>query len=239
MKFLQRSHLLSAKPARITSTSEMRNSLRLPINFTVSTHVIVPTMPVTPSATVAQFGLIGVPYVFKMRTMYGLIACIPENWAMKKTMSSTTNGFSVRFRISSCNFCMALGGGCVHFRSALTHSAHAFEYSLYRTISANSFSTAFGDTHPRSHCNDFRASSWRPFDSNHSGVSGILLKREQLTLNTNRFEGNIDCTYEANSKHRYDWNDKAIDGGISPCGDTAQKKHNEKSQGCRNARHSY
>lgn len=183
----------------------MRNSLRLPMNFTVSTHVMVPTMPVTPSATVAQFGLIGVPYTVRMRMMYGRIACMPENCVTQNTMSSTANGFNVRFRTNSFNFCAAVGGGCIHFCSAFTHSGHAFEYSLYRTMPANSFSTAFGDTHPRSHCNDFNASSVRFFDSSHNGVSGIWDNQITKSYSCSSVCSHV-VTYEAYCNHRYDWN---------------------------------
>lgn len=89
--------------------------------------------------TVAQLALIGVPYALKICTMYGRIACIPENWHMKKPNSSNMNGFIVRLRFSSLNFCSVVGAGCGHFFCAFTHTGHELENSLYRCNAWNSF----------------------------------------------------------------------------------------------------
>lgn len=89
-------------------------------------------------------------------------------------INTSPMGFNTRFRVTSLNFCTSVGGGCVHGMLSFSQLGHAFDASLYRVSSWNSTSTAFGDTHPRSHCNDFRASAARFLDSSHRGVSGIF-----------------------------------------------------------------
>lgn len=109
---------------------------------------------------------------------------MPENCAIKNATHSKTNGFKFLFRTNSCSFCTVVGGGCVHLMLSFTHLEHEFEITLYRSSSWNSFSTALGDTHPRSHCRDLRASSFRFLESSHRGVSGIYNNGMKIKLST-------------------------------------------------------
>lgn len=134
--------------------------------------IIFPSNPTTPIITFAQLTSSGIPYACKICTKYGRMASIPENCDNRKMPNTKKNGLSVRLRISSRNFSMIVGGGCMHLIFRLMQILHELECSLYRSNELNSSSTAFGDTQPRSHCNDFCASSVRFFDSSHNGVSG-------------------------------------------------------------------
>lgn len=142
--------------------------------------MMVPITPNTPIQTVAQFGSIGIPYTRKIRTINGRIAVNPEKWQNVYPSETMTKGMSVGLRINSRIFSTVVGGGCTHFSLVFEHEIQALENALWRFNSLNSFSTACGDTQPRSHCKDFCASLVRSFDSSHSGVSGIY---SQIILN--------------------------------------------------------
>lgn len=123
--------------------------------------------------TVAQFELIGSWNVSKICTMYGRIDVMPQNCEIAKQNMTTAKGRIVRFRTSSFILSRRFPLACVHLTCVFWQGIHEFEFSEYRCISLNSFSTAFGDTQPRSHCSDFKASSFRFLERSHSGVSGI------------------------------------------------------------------
>lgn len=135
-------------------------------------RMMLPNSPTSPTITVAQLASIGIPYAFNIWTVYGRIARMPVNCDNRKMDMTNKNGFSVRLRISSRILSMIVGAGCGHFTFCLMHTLHELDRSLYRWSDLNSCSTPLGDTQPRSHCNDFNASSVRFFDSSHNGVSG-------------------------------------------------------------------
>lgn len=91
---------------------------------------------------------------------------------MKNASESKKNGLRFRLRVNSCIFLLSVGWACEQSDCVLAHLAHVLEVTLNFCNSSNSDWTAFGETQPRSHCNDSSASAWRFFDSNQSGDSG-------------------------------------------------------------------
>lgn len=127
--------------------------------------------------TVAQFELIGSWNVSKICTIYGRIDVMPQNCEIAKQKMTTAKGRIVRFRTSSFILSRRFPLAWVHLMWLFWQGIHEFEFSEYRCISLNSFSTAFGDTQPRSHWSDFKASSLRFLESSHNGVSGIYTEK--------------------------------------------------------------
>lgn len=123
-------HLPSPMIDKHKPTDDAKYNLRLPTHFTMHTHVNVPQMPVTPRKTVARFGLIGMPYDLRICTIYGRMANTPENCEIINAIESRTNGLRFRLRSNSCNFCVVVGDGCVHFTLAFVHFVHALDISL-------------------------------------------------------------------------------------------------------------
>lgn len=153
--------------------SENNANFRFPTNLMLIMQTIFAISPNSPVETVAQFASNGTPYAWKICTKYGRIPVNPLSCPNKNSNITSTNGLRFRFRISSCSFIHSVGGGWSHLTlCAFWQGVHLAAFALYRCISWNSFSTALGETHPRSHCSDLRASSLRSFDSNHMGVSG-------------------------------------------------------------------
>lgn len=124
--------------------------------------------------TVAKFGLIGDRYALRICTVYGVKWWVPETKASHPVSNKMTKGFSVRLRINSLMpwtvVCLL---ECVHLTLAFLQILHEFDDSLKHLMVSNSDWTADCGTHPRSHCSDFKASSFRCFDSSHIGDSGI------------------------------------------------------------------
>lgn len=104
--------------------------------------------------------------------MYGRIAPNPLNVDKKNVNKTRNNGVSVFLRFNSFIFMSIVGAGCTHFKFCWVQASHEFDRSMYLLSDSNSKFTLFADTHPRSHCSDFCASSVRFLDSNHNGVSG-------------------------------------------------------------------
>lgn len=152
---------------------DRRYTRRLPTVRTTHNNITLARRPTKPIHTVAKLGLIGTPYACMISVMNGRIAYRPENCAIRNMSRMSSSGFSVRLRVISPSFCRNVGGGCVQMSFCFTHGLHEPELTLYRCNCWNSFATACGGVQPRSHCNDFSASSSRPFDNSHRGVSGI------------------------------------------------------------------
>lgn len=197
-------------------------------------RMMLPNSPTSPTITVAQLASSGMPYAFNIWTVYGRIARMPVNCDNRKMDMTNKNGFSVRLRVSSRILSMIVGAGCGHLTFCLMHTLHELDRSLYRWSDLNSCSTPLGDTQPRSHCNDFNASSVRFFDSSHNGVSGtwnetcIEIAKTLWKVNPN----NIN-THEANGNHGCDWNGETRQGSRAPRHQTSHQKNDEKTQGGR------
>lgn len=136
-------------------------------------------------------------------------------------------GLRFRLRMSSWSFWLNVGGGWSQTDLAFWHDPHEFEYTLYRCISLNSFSTFLGGTHPLNHCSDFNASFGLFFDSSHIGVSGTYTIKITDWLYHNFWDVFNYKTYRHYSCYRH-W--KTYKSHISPCHYTSQKKNNKKAQ---------
>lgn len=117
-----------------------------------------------PNNAAALSGWIGLLYALKIWTIYGLMANTPVNSMIRKMKITMMNGCKVRFRLNSAIFSRKLGA---------VSDDSLFDFSFTSCIFCNSGVTEPLNTQPRNQHNDFSASSRRPFDISHWGVSGI------------------------------------------------------------------
>lgn len=168
---------------------DIKKSHRFPIDRTVSTQNVLEMISNKPRTTytnslsisymyslltAAWFGCNGKPKVWKICTRYGRTAINPLIWHVANANIVKTNGRIVDGSSKSWNN-FHLETECSHVELWLLRQVSHFlrPWSIYPFIWSNSFPTTWGETHPRSHCKDFRASPSRFRDNNQKGDSGI------------------------------------------------------------------
>lgn len=121
---------------------------------------------------VVKFASNEMPWALRTCTIYGRIANIAVNCISMNRIETRANGLSVRFFVMSLNLSTRVGGGWVHFALDFTQLSHEADIWLISLSWLNSVETLSVDTHPRSTCNVFCASSERFFESSQIGASG-------------------------------------------------------------------
>lgn len=142
------------------------------------------------------------------------MAAIPFDWTMMKHMTTNMNGLITLERISSRAWSTKLGRWLQSLLFRM-HVAHAVEVRIYSLSSENSWLIADGETQPRSHCNDFWASSVRWWAISQCGVSGTYKdqrdKQQKMFL---KFRVNLQTTRRLLS-HREPSNRSALHSAMS------------------------
>lgn len=126
-----------------------------------------------PRMIVVKFASKAMPCAFRIGTIYGRMANIPENCINRNKIVIKRNGLSVRFLVISLILFQNVGGECVHFMADFSQFAQDADISLIFFSWFSSVEIVLLDTHPRSTCNDLFASSERCFESSQIGDSGI------------------------------------------------------------------
>lgn len=159
-----------------TPVSIDRYKRRLPVKCNKPTNPMLPKLFATLRIVAVRSGAIGLSYALNTCTMNGVIAIVPLNAPMKNSDVTMINALIVLRCLRSRNFSIVVGNGCEHFWFCLMHNSHDFDCWLYRCRASNSFVMDGFWTQPRSQQSALSASTVRPVDSNHNGVSGIFTK---------------------------------------------------------------
>lgn len=139
-------------------------------------------MPITAIIVVVKFASNEMPWALRTCTIYGRIANIAVNCISMNRIETRANGLSVRFFVMSLNLSTRVGGGWVHFALDFTQLSHEADIWLISLSWLNSVETLSVDTHPRSTCNVFCASSERFFESSQIGASGTWKEEKKVLL---------------------------------------------------------
>lgn len=149
---------------------------RFPIILIINSNENLAAIPSELIIIVTRLGFTWIAYAFSIWIMYGRHDITPQNWVKNSSVNIKTNGLKIRRR-ESCFNLSSKDSVWLQFHGCFTHWLHAFDAIQYFWRCWYSSRTASGDTHPRNHCNDLSAFSWRRLDNKKIGVSGTYSKQ--------------------------------------------------------------